>query len=58
MHLLVAEALGAQVLDQDVPALGGVADAELLGRGLVEAALGQLFPADRRLGGGGRSCSA
>src|SRR5262249_49678091 len=39
-QLLVREALAAQVAGEVVPALGAVADAEVDGGGLVEAALG------------------
>ncbi len=49
-QLLVAEALAAQVAGEVVPALGAVADAEVDGRRLVEAALGQEDAAGLGLG--------
>ncbi len=51
-QLLVAEALAAQEAREVVPALGAVADAEVLGGGLVEAPLGEEDPAGVRLRGG------
>ncbi len=51
-QLLVAEALAAQVAGEVVPALGAVADAEVDGRRLVEAALGEEDPAGLRLRAG------
>src|SRR5690606_15134116 len=52
-QLLVAVALAAQETGEVVPALGAVADAEVDGGGLVEAALGEEDPAGLGLRGGG-----
>lgn len=52
-QLLVGEALAAQIAGEVVPALGAVADAEVHGRGLVEATLGEEDPAGVGLGSGG-----
>lgn len=49
-QLLVAEALAAEVTGEVVPARRAVADAEVGGGGLVEAALGEELPADLGLG--------
>lgn len=52
-QFLVAEALAAQIAGEVVPALGAVADAEVDGGGLVEAALGEEHPAGVGLGADG-----
>ncbi|NCL73462.1 hypothetical protein AIIKEEIJ_00899 [Rhodococcus sp. YH1] len=44
------EATGEQVLGEGIPAVGGVTAPEHLGRGLVEAALGQVVPRRLRAG--------
>jgi hypothetical protein len=52
--LLVGEALAAQEAGEVVPALGAVADGEVRGRGLVEAALGEELAAGVGLRAGGQ----
>src|SRR5699024_4674144 len=51
-QLLLGEVLVAQVPAQVVPALGGIADAELFGCGAVEAPLGEELPGLLGFGGG------
>lgn len=53
-ELLVAEALAAQEAGEVVPALGAVADGEVRGGGLVEAALGEELTAGVGLRTGGQ----
>ncbi len=53
-EFLVGEALAAEVAGEVVPALGAVADAEVFGGRLVEAALGEELAARVRLGAGGQ----
>ena len=57
-QLLVGEALAAQEAGEVVPALGAVADAEVVGGGLVEAALGEERAGRSSASGLPASCSA